>query len=247
MSTGFHIVFEDKWLLVVHKAAGIPVHRSAWGDRHRISLVERVSSAIGRRCYPAHRLDRATSGLVILTRNRETAASAAALFQNRQVGKTYQALVRGFCAKTGILDRPLKRRRTGRVVTSDAPPQPSETRFRTLRRFELPVCSDRYPTSRLSLLELQPLTGRWHQIRRHLNHAAHPVIGDTWHGDNTQNHFFRKNYGLDRMMLAATELQFRHPETAEPMHLMSDPDPTFQSFVEQLKPFEIPAGGESTR
>lgn len=280
MLAPIEIVYEDAWLLAVHKPAAMPVHRS-WGcDRHSRSVLDQMRRRVAGPVVPVHRLDRATSGLLLLARDPDTAARLAAQFRTRAVCKTYQAVVRGFCETSGDICKALARpqwlmrppsSRTPRRVAEDLPdenqtaaehpgdehpgdaaapdaaaPQPSHTRYVTLERYELPFRSDRYATSRLSLLEVQPLTGRWHQIRRHLNHIAHPILGDTSHGDNTQNRFFRQQFGLQRLLLAATALQFVHPQTGQSVQLTAAPDDSFADLVRQFRTWLVPGGPGAT-
>lgn len=236
------VLFEDPWLIAIQKPPGISVHCSREYDRHGVDLRELLKQQLGETVFPVHRLDRATSGVLLFARNTETAGRMGDLFRSRQIAKTYRAVVRGFLNPSGDIDIALpragRRRRPVRSrLTTEEVLLPSCTRYRTLERFELPWRSDRYPTSRVSLLELHPLTGRWHQIRRHLNRIAHPILGDTSHGDNTQNRFFRGQFGLQRLMLTATELVFVHPCTQQTVHLQAAPDHSFLSLVTQLMPF----------
>ncbi len=234
------IIYEDEWLLVVHKPSAVPVHNSEWGDRSGRSLIQMAASYLGQRVSAVHRLDRPASGLVILAKDRETAANAGRAFQRRTVRKTYVALVRGFCDASGVIGLPLPRHHGSRPKTGPEILLESETAYRSVQKYELPFQSDRYPTSRLTLLAVQPLTGRWHQIRRHLNRVAHPILGDTTHGDNTQNRFFRCQFGLQRLMLASTALEIQHPRTMAPLRLEATPEHSFLQVLEHISEWAVP-------
>ncbi len=184
------------------------VRRTEMDRRVRDVVVQTARDQLQRPVYLVHRLDRPTSGIVLLGLSSESAAAASRLFRERQVAKSYLALVRGHSMDSGRIDRPLT---SPEVVRSE--PLEAVTEFETLQRFELPVPSGQFPTTRCSLVKAVPKTGRFHQIRRHLNGISHPVIGDTSHGDSRQNRLFRESAGTRRLMLHASELSFRHPLT----------------------------------
>ena len=239
------IIFEDEWMIAVHKPVGMFVHRTDGWDRDRTPLLQHVRNLTGQHIYTIHRLDRATSGLVLMGKTAEASSVLHEMFRERKIAKTYSALVRGFCDQAGTIDIPLRPRQpnsANKLVAqpeTERPEQDCCTHYQTVRMFELPFQSTRYQTTRCSLLTLKPETGRWHQIRRHVNRILHPVIGDTTHGDNTQNRFFRQKFGLTRLMLAATELQFRHPWTADHVRMYAEPSADFQTILEQIEPYTV--------
>lgn len=242
MDTIVRTIFEDDQIIVVAKPSGMFVHRSDTWDQREIPLLQRVRDAIGQRVHIVHRLDRGTSGLVVLAKDTETARRMSQQFRARQVGKTYVGLVRGFCDQRGSITFPLSRKGAAQD-RPDAEPSPDErscqTDYHSRAQFEIPLPSGRYETTRCSLLEILPATGRWHQIRRHMNRINHPLIGDTTHGDNNQNRFFREQFALQRLMLAATGLRFAHPHSDEPLLIACEPDRSFQSVIDQLQPWRI--------
>lgn len=243
MDNLFATILEDDRIIVVAKPSGMFVHRADGWDRFRKPLLQRVRDRIRQRVFPVHRLDRATSGLVLLAKDRETAQLLAGQFRERRVCKIYAALVRGFCEHRDVITIPLPRRGLANDRPGDAPtdaPRPCRTEYQSLERYEIPQSSGRYLTTRCSLLNVTPTTGRWHQIRRHLNRINHPLIGDTTHGDNTQNRFFRQNFALQRLMLAAIELTFMHPHRGEVVTVRCPPDETFQSVIDLIRPWTIP-------
>ncbi|MBX2989053.1 MAG: tRNA pseudouridine(65) synthase TruC [Bdellovibrionaceae bacterium] len=156
--------------------------------------------------YPVHRLDAGTCGVLLMALDPQTAAFLARQFQNRDVEKTYHAVVRGWPADAGRVDLPLELDSTGE-------PAESLTLYRTLSRLEIPQpVGRRHPTARYSLLELEPKTGRFHQIRRHMNRISHPVLGDAMHGDSHHNRFFREKMGVGGLCLKSHALGFTAPE-----------------------------------
>lgn len=191
---------------------------------------------LGQYVYPIHRLDRATSGVLLMALTAEAASAAGRAFSEHQVSKTYLTLTRGFCADEGQIDTPLVPAR-GRGLPKEHPhavPQDAITKYRTIDRFELPVENSRYATTRASLVEVHPQTGRFHQIRRHFNYISHPVIGDTSHGDSRQNQIFRTHFGVTRLMLAAVNLSLEHPVEKSPLTISAPLPPSFRNVVELL-------------
>ncbi|OHV07762.1 pseudouridine synthase [Kushneria phosphatilytica] len=210
MSEPIDIIFQDEQLVVVHKPAGALVHRSAL-DRHApVVMLQRLRDQLGRHVHPAHRLDRPTSGLLMFAFDRHTAARLGEAFREQRVAKRYLAVVRGIGPEHALLDWSL-REEDGRRPKAEQPAMTAATRVRRLDSIELPVQVDRYPQSRYSLMEAVPLTGRRHQIRRHLSRSGHPIIGDAKHGKGVHNRFFRDRLNSDRLLLAAVELGLEHP------------------------------------
>jgi tRNA pseudouridine65 synthase len=240
----FPILYRDDHMVAVHKPAGLLVHRTSIDAHERRAAVQLLRRQLGRRVYPVHRLDKGTSGVLLFALSREVGQALNALFAHRQVEKTYLAVVRGYPPECGEIDYPLThlgddidRRRDTAVASGllDVPirPDPSGsgpaagtpaagsnarealTRFRRLATVELPHRVDRYPTSRYALVQLEPLTGRRHQLRRHLKHLSHPIIGDATYGKSRHNRLFHDVLGCRRLLLACVELQLVHPVTGE--------------------------------
>ncbi|MFB1010096.1 MAG: pseudouridine synthase [Thiopseudomonas sp.] len=230
-------IYRDDWLLAVHKPAGLLVHRSPV-DRHATEFALQYARELngGRHVYPCHRLDRPTSGLLLFARDAETASTFGKALMDGQVQKTYQALVRGWPAEQGEIDHALREHATDkRFKDQPQPLRDAQTRFRRLASVEIPVQVEGYPHSRYSLLELQPLTGRKHQLRRHMQHIAHPIIGDTSYGRTKHNQYFAERFGVSRLMLAATALEFVHPASGEKIRLHC---PLADDFVQVLSIFD---------
>lgn len=221
-----HILFEDDSLLAIRKPAGLLVHRTSLA-RDRFTCVEWVEAAYGWRPYTLHRLDRGTSGVLIFARSAAVARLVGESFSGREVRKTYYAIVRGW-AGDADLDYAV---RTGPDSMKRAQ---ACSLIRVLWRSELPYPCGPYETARHSLVRVHPETGRWHQIRQHLNHLNHPVIGDSKRGDKAHNRLFAERLGLQGLMLHAAVLEFPHPLTGTRTRI-ADPLPErFRRWLERV-------------
>ncbi|WP_227515555.1 pseudouridine synthase [Marinobacter salinus] len=230
------VLFQDEQLLAVHKPAGLLVHRSPI-DKHETEFALQYARALngGDHVYPVHRLDRPTSGVLVFARDPETARTLGKALMAGEVHKTYLAMVRGWPAATGEIDHPLRdepedRRKKG----MEQPVREARTRFQTLATVEIPVEIEKYPGSRYAVVELFPETGRKHQLRRHMKHINHPIIGDANHGRGRHNRYFAQRFGEGRLMLAATRMAFAHPKTGEAISITAEPD---KGFVRVLSIF----------
>lgn len=191
------LLYSDDRLIAVAKPSGLPVHRGA--ARERIVALTLARDRMGRHVYPVHRLDRATSGVLLFALDPEAARRLQEQFEAGAVRKRYLALVRGITPPEGVIDHPIPR-------DEDGPRVPAVTAYRRLGTFE-----------RYSLVEAAPRTGRRHQIRRHLKHVSHPLIGDVRYGKGEHNRLFRERFGLCRLALHALEIAFAHPEDGRPL------------------------------
>lgn len=241
------IIYQDERVVAIHKPSGLLVHRSEL-DRHETCFaVQLLRDQLGRHVYPAHRLDRGTSGVLVFALDKDTARALGGQFERQEVIKTYLAVVRGHPPEAGRIDHALSRRRddaewVGERSTDEA--QPAVTDFRRLATCELPHQVDRYPTSRYALVELTPHTGRRHQLRRHLKHIAHPIIGDATFGKGRHNRLFQQLFGCHRMLLACVRMQLRHPVDGRILDLCAPPDGEFAAVLAALgwKEREIGSG-----
>jgi tRNA pseudouridine65 synthase len=196
--------------------------------------VQLLRDQIGQAVWPAHRLDKGTSGLLLFALDPEAAAALSGQFERGEVAKTYRAVVRGWPDAAGEIDHPLGRMADEYGYRGDHDrPRPAVTRYRRLATVELPWPVDRYPTSRYALVELNPLTGRRHQLRRHMKHIAHPIIGDASHGKGRHNRLFQDRLGCHRLLLASVALRLRHPD-GRALDLAAPPDPDFMACARQL-------------
>ena len=198
------ILYQDDHLVAINKPSGVFVHPTDL-DRRAKSCMPVLRDQLGQWVYPAHRLDRGTSGVVLFALSSEMAHEITGQFEGRKVKKEYLALVRGYLPESGVVDH------------AYCPPDVSEpvdavTEFECRATCELPFAVGPYKTARYSLMKAIPKTGRQHQIRRHCAHIRHPIVGDQSYGDGKHNRFFKSHFGISRLLLMATRLSFCHPE-----------------------------------
>jgi len=197
-----------------------------------------VRDQLGQWVYPFHRLDKPTSGVLLFALDQETARRMTQSFTDGTIAKSYLAVVRGFTKEGERIDHPLKEiadKMTGQRAERDRPGKEAVTEYRRLAAVELPHPVGRYATARYSLIKASPLTGRNHQIRRHLKHIFHPVIGDTAYGDGNHNDFFRKQFDCHRMLLHARELAFIHPYGNRKLTIEAPLDDAFSALLPVLQ------------
>lgn len=199
----FEILFQDEWLCAINKPPGIMVHRSSIGT-DRVFVMHRLRDQLGRHVWPVHRLDRATSGVLLFALDPDTARQLGQTFMDRRVDKAYRAVVRGWTDEGGVIDHPLARHK-------QAEPREARTSYRRLASCELPIPVGGFEAARYALIEAMPETGRRHQIRRHFKHISHHLIGDTTYGDGRHNRLFRQHLRCHRMLLHASRLSLDHP------------------------------------
>ncbi len=199
-------IHRDDHIVAINKPSGLLVHRSSLDRETRINAVDLLEEQLQQPVYPVHRLDKPTSGVLIFALCSKTARELASQFEQRKIDKRYLAVVRGYCPASGLIDNPVKDK-----DQPDKPRKAAQTRYETKQTIELPVRVDRYPTSRYSLVDLTPLSGRRHQLRLHMKHIGHPILGDTSYGKSTHNRLFTERYGSTRLLLHARELSFTHP------------------------------------
>ncbi len=234
MSEQLAILYRDDALIAVHKPPGLLVHRSDI-DRHETRFaVQLLRDQTGQHVYPVHRLDKPTSGVLLFATSAAIARTVVAAFADHRVHKEYWAVVRGHPPASGRIDHPLRRIEddyAGPVTAEQA--QPASTAFRALAKIELPVAIDRYPASRYALLQLAPETGRQHQLRRHLKHIAHPIIGDVRYGKGNHNRYFREQLGVSRLLLACVAMRLDHPVTGVSLCIEQPVDGDFQALLQR--------------
>nr|WP_294864949.1 tRNA pseudouridine(65) synthase TruC [uncultured Pseudogulbenkiania sp.] len=231
------ILYRDERLIAIHKPSGLLVHRTVL-DRHETRFaIQLLRDQIGQRVYPVHRLDKGTSGVLLFALDRDMGREMSWQFERQQVDKRYLAVVRGWPDEQGEIEHALTRRPddlewVGEKV--DTTPQAALTRFRRLATVELPHAVDKYPHSRYALVELTPETGRRHQLRRHLKHIAHPIIGDATYGKGRHNRLFGELFGCQRLLLACMEMRFAHPVSGETVTLTAPLADDFAGVVRAL-------------
>lgn len=228
------VLFHDEHLVAVHKPSGLLVHRTSLDAHERRFALQMVREQLGRRVFPVHRLDKGTSGVLLFAHDPAVAGRVGQLFAAQQVTKTYLAIVRGVPAERGVIDHPLPRLAEDGGLR-DTSARVARTDFRRLATVELPHRVDRYPTSRYALLELAPRGGRRHQLRRHLKHVAHPIIGDTTYGKSRHNRLFTQLFDNHRLLLACVELRLQHPVEARQLTLTAPLAGDFLHVVRRLE------------
>lgn len=221
------IIYQDQRLVAINKPNGLLVHKSPIAADADVFAVQLLRDQLGQKVYPVHRLDRKTSGVLLFALHEEMNSLMQQQFQEGKVKKTYHAIVRGFTPDAGEIDYPLKR--------EDGTVQEAFTSFKTRARSEVPFQIGKHATSRYSLVELTPTTGRMHQLRKHMAHIFHPIIGDRPHGCNKQNRFFKNQLGMDEMMLHAVSVEFVHPATGQIISVKAPYQPVFGKLLEVLK------------
>ena len=219
------IIFENEDLVAINKPHGLLVHRTPMAKDATEFAVQLLRDQIGQHVYPVHRLDRKTSGVLLFAKSAEANQELQLLFRERQVNKTYQAIVRGYMNKEGEIDYPL---------TEGDKTQEAQTTYRLLEQFEIDLPSGGFPTSRYSLVELKPRTGRYHQLRKHMAHIRHPIIGDRPHGCNKQNRLWKEHFQMTTLLLHAEHLSFEYP-TGTTIDIQADRSAAFSNALNILR------------
>ena len=239
--SSLEIVYQDDSLVAINKPAGLLVHRSRIDVRATEFALQRLRDQIQQPVFPVHRIDRPTSGVLLFALDSSIAAAVSKQFEQRTVEKSYHAIVRGFLAEDGRWDEALIEKHdriVDRKAKKNKDAQSATTLFRSLRQWEVPFSAGKYPSSRYSLALIHPLMGRKHQIRRHFNHMAHPIIGDTTFGDRRHNRLFAEQLGCHRLLLAATELKLDHPVTGSRLTITAGLGAGFEQAIAQLSKFD---------
>ena len=230
----FTLLYQDAYLVAIHKPAGLLVHRSPI-DKHETEFaLQYTRDAIGQKVYAIHRLDKATSGILLFALDPQTARLMADQFSHHTIEKTYWAICRGWANEQGYIDHALKYQQdkiADKVKPDRLEPQSAQTAYRTLATTQVSHTMGRYDQQRYCLIEMQPKTGRKHQLRRHMNHIKHPIIGDVKHGDRHHNHFFYERIGHHRLYLAAIRLRFIHPIENRPVTIEAPLQENFQATL----------------
>ena len=240
------IIYEDEFLVAINKEAGLLVHRS-WLDTGETRFAMQLTrDAVGCHVFPVHRLDKPTSGVLLFAKSPSVARSLTEDFTEHKVAKQYLAVVRGYMQEHGTVDYALSFQPDAiadKFANLDKPAQEAVTHWQSLAQIELPFAvSKKHETSRYSLVRLTPETGRKHQLRRHMRHVFHHIVGDTSHGDGRHNRFFRSQYGCERMLLHAQSLALSHPITGQPLLLTAGLDDQWMNVLEEFSWVESAEG-----
>jgi tRNA pseudouridine65 synthase len=222
------LLYQDEHLIAVHKPAGLLVHPSSLDAHAADTALQKLRRELGAQApaflAPAHRLDKGTSGVLVFACHAEAARALGRCFDQGLADKRYLALVRGWPAEQVQVDHPLAR--DPELPSQGQPQLPASTDFRRLDRVESPSATDaRHPGTRHALVEARPQTGRRHQIRRHLKHISHPLLGDATHGKGPHNRALAQWLGVERLWLHALHLQLPHPDGQQVLRLFAPPGP----------------------
>jgi len=210
------ILHQDNDLVAINKPSGLLVHRSPIDKHETRFAVQQLRNQIGQHVYPLHRLDKPTSGVLVFALSSESASFYSQQFREHQIAKTYLALVRGYGPGQMSIHQELSDEAddyAGIKAGGDA--KEALTHVKCLDQFEIPLEVDRYPTTRLSLMQCEPITGRKHQIRRHLKHIGHPIVGDSRHGKGLLNRACEGYFGVGRLWLACTQMVLARRDGSE--------------------------------
>lgn len=230
------IIYQDEYLVAINKPSGLLVHRSML-DKHETQFaMQLVRDQIGQHVFPVHRLDRPTSGVLVFALSADIARKLGEQFFAQSIQKTYLAIVRGHIVDEGEIDYALKEKLdkiADKLAKQNKLAQEAVTRFNRLDKFELPFAVSRYPSARYSLVQLTPKTGRKHQLRRHLAHINHPIVGDTAHGDGKHNIFLRQEFNFNQLALTCKSMFLTHPISQAPLVLRCELDKNISNLLEK--------------
>ena len=228
------ILYQDEYVVAINKPSGLLVHKSPIDKRETRFALQEVRDQIGQWVYPVHRLDKPTSGVLVFALSSEIAKLLSEQFRGHTIQKEYLAIVRGYTQEKELIDYDLKvilDKKADKDRRDNKEPQEAQTYYERLGRVELPFPVSRYPVARYSLLKLLPKTGRKHQLRRHMKHILHPIVGDTKYGRNEHNTLFREQFDSHRLLLHANRITFVHPIQGERLVINAQPDANFQKII----------------
>lgn len=222
------ILYQDQHIVAINKPHNLLVHRSRISAQDTIFVLQLLRDQIGHYLYPIHRLDRKTSGVLLFGLSKDVASHIHGQINSNQLKKSYIAIIRGYL--------PSKELKVDYQLTNDSGKvQQAVTSFSSLKESELLIPHGKYATSRYSLIEARPLTGRFHQIRKHLKHIYHPIIADRPHGCNKQNKLFKEKWQMTTMLLHAKRIEFVHPINQDIIQFDASPFPEFIRMIKTLQ------------
>lgn len=219
--------------MAINKPSGLLVHRSPI-DRHETEFaVQILRDQIGQFVYPVHRLDKPTSGVLLFALDKERAKLMGEQFRSRESKKSYLAVVRGYIDESGVIEHALSVKLdkiADKDSSNDKEAQEATTHYRRVATVEIPFAVGKYDKTRYSLVSLEPQTGRKHQLRRHMKHISHHILGDTKYGRGEHNKLIREEFNCHRMLLHASSLQIKHPYTNDTLIIKAPLDETFKAI-----------------
>lgn len=212
-------LYEDEWMIAVNKPAGQLVHPSDHPQPDDIVTMKLVRDEVGERVFAAHRLDRPTCGVLVFAKGKTAARALGRAFDRKLVQKIYHAIVVGHPTESlWTCHEPLRK-------TDDAPAKEAETEFRVLEKL----------SRDLAFLEVHPRSGRYHQIRKHLQFCGHPIVGDFRYAGKDFCHEQSKELGTEtRMLLQCQRLELLHPITKGEMVIEAPTEACFGKLLAEL-------------
>ncbi|NRB40496.1 MAG: pseudouridylate synthase [Pseudomonadales bacterium] len=234
------IIYQDEHYIAINKPPGLLVHRSPIDQHETRFAIQLLRDQINQMVFPVHRLDKPTSGVLLFALNKPALIQAQALFHEKNlIEKRYIAVVRGYSPEMLTIDHPVKAQ-----IDKRHPDKrnhlPGLTFLKTLANTEIQANIETYPSSRYSLVQLKPITGRRHQLRYHMKHISHPIIGDAKYGRGRHNRYFEQELGCKRLLLAATELTFTHPIKKTQVNIAADPGADFRKLCHTINLGNLP-------
>jgi len=220
------ILYQDEYLVAINKPHGLLVHRSPIAKDATEFALQKLRDQLNRTVYPVHRLDRKTSGVLLFALDPETLKLLSLQFEAGAIQKTYLTILRGYTNDSGKIDYALTND-SGKV-------QEAITNYTTLDKAEIDFPFGKHQTSRYSLVQAKPETGRYHQLRKHFAHILHPIIADRAHGCNKQNRFFKAAWDMTTMLLHAQGLTFDHPITDKEIKIEASMSSEFFRMIELI-------------
>ena len=231
------ILYQDKYFIAINKPSGLLVHRSPI-DKHETKFaVQILRNQIGQYVYPLHRLDKPTSGVLFFALDKQSASLASEQFKDNTIQKTYHTIVRGYPEASGVIEHALVEKLdkiADKMANTNKEAQEAITYFKTLANIELDYAVGRYDKTRYSLVEVKPKTGRKHQIRRHMKHISHHILGDTKYGRGEHNKLIRKEFECQRLLLHASELCIYHPYLKKDIVIKAVFDEVFKKLFDKF-------------
>lgn len=232
------IIYQDEYIVAINKPSNLLVHRS-WIDKDETRFaIQMLRDQIGQYVFPVHRLDKPTSGVLLFALSKEMARALSEQMQEGRFKKEYLAIVRGYTDESAEIDYALKEvldKMTDAKARKDKEAQEAITFYEKLAQVELPYPVGRYDTTRYSFVRLKPQTGRKHQLRRHMKHILHPIVGDTKYGRGEHNRFFREQFDCHRLLLHASQLELIHPVSNKELTLKAGLDEVFTHVIKECK------------
>jgi tRNA pseudouridine65 synthase len=221
------IIYQDNYIVAINKPSKLLVHKTKIDRSEKVFAMQLVRDKLNRYVYPLHRLDKPTSGVLLFAIDKEVASAISKDFQKNKIKKSYIAIVRG-----------ILKQKKGKIIHSiknNDIKKEAITYYRVLDEIKLPFSVDVYKNAPYSLLLLHPKTGRYHQLRRHLKHISHPIIGDTKYGKGAHNRFFREQFNCNRLLLHAYKISFFHPILKKQIVIKAPLDDTFKDILKIFK------------